>query len=334
MNGTATSRATFTNGSATTVNGTKNGVGPDGIATPKSSGIKVIIVGLGYAGCVAAIECHRKGHEVVVYEQAPQITNIGTSPSLPQLYPHYETNLTGDVIGITANAAQIISKWGNGSVHEELQEILSDYEMLNLHTHTGERLLSHTMLGYSHGSGYAANRGDMAVIFYKHALSLGIQIHLGQRITEYFETETEAGIVVNGEKVTADCVLACDGVHSKARGFIIGHTGAPHATGYAVYRAWFNGKEARENPKTKWITEGNRDKMEVYIGPNVHCIVGTGRRCQDVVWTCTHLVPMPSIHANARIHTISQSPGRSPEKSKMHLKLLKAGIKDHGISSQ
>jgi glutamate dehydrogenase/leucine dehydrogenase len=75
-----------TNGVATngTTNGntieTKfNGVGPDGIAPPKSSGIKVIIVGLGYAGCVAAVECHRKGHEVVVYEQAPQITNIGTS---------------------------------------------------------------------------------------------------------------------------------------------------------------------------------------------------------------------------------------------------------------
>jgi NADPH-dependent 2,4-dienoyl-CoA reductase/sulfur reductase-like enzyme len=80
MNGNATNGGTLTNGSAV-MNGTNTGVGPDGIATPKSSGIKVIIVGLGYAGCVAAIECHRKGHEVIVYEQAPQITNIGTSPS-------------------------------------------------------------------------------------------------------------------------------------------------------------------------------------------------------------------------------------------------------------
>lgn len=55
------------------------GVGPDGIAPPKSSGIKVIIIGLGYAGVVAAVECFRKGHEVIVFEQAPQITNVGTS---------------------------------------------------------------------------------------------------------------------------------------------------------------------------------------------------------------------------------------------------------------
>jgi 2-polyprenyl-6-methoxyphenol hydroxylase-like FAD-dependent oxidoreductase len=202
------------------------------------------------------------------------------------------------VIGITANAAQIITKWSEGKVHEELQDILCDYEMLNLYTHTGEKLLSHTMLGYSHGSGYAANRGDMAVIFYEYALSLGIDIRLGQKITQYFETEKEAGVIVNGERIAADCVLACDGVHSKARGFIIGNVGAPHATGYAVYRAWFDGAKARKDPRTKWITEGARDKMEVYIGPNVHCIVGTGRKSQDVVWTCTHLVFRRQDYAN------------------------------------
>lgn len=51
--------------------------GPDGIAKPNSSGITVIIIGLGYAGCVAAVECHRKGHRVIVFEQAPEITALG-----------------------------------------------------------------------------------------------------------------------------------------------------------------------------------------------------------------------------------------------------------------
>jgi NADPH-dependent 2,4-dienoyl-CoA reductase/sulfur reductase-like enzyme len=57
---------------------TFKGVGPDGTAPPNSSGIKVIIIGLGYAGVVAAVECYRKGHEVIVFEQAPKITNLGT----------------------------------------------------------------------------------------------------------------------------------------------------------------------------------------------------------------------------------------------------------------
>jgi NADPH-dependent 2,4-dienoyl-CoA reductase/sulfur reductase-like enzyme len=56
-----------------------NGVGPDAIARKHSSGIKVIIIGLGYAGSVAAVECHRKGHEVIVFELAPTMTNAGIS---------------------------------------------------------------------------------------------------------------------------------------------------------------------------------------------------------------------------------------------------------------
>jgi monoamine oxidase len=49
------------------------------VLPPNSSGIKVIVVGLGYAGVVAAVECHRKGHEVVVYEQTSKVSEGGTS---------------------------------------------------------------------------------------------------------------------------------------------------------------------------------------------------------------------------------------------------------------
>ena len=49
------------------------------ILPPNSSGIKVIVVGLGYAGVVAAVECYRKGHEVVVYEQTRRVSEGGTS---------------------------------------------------------------------------------------------------------------------------------------------------------------------------------------------------------------------------------------------------------------
>ena len=192
------------------------------------------------------------------------------------------------MIGITGNAAQIISKWGDGSVHERLEPLLCDYTRMNIYKSTGEYLTGHTMLGYSAGSGYAANRGDLAVVFYNYIRELGIPVVLGRRVTSYFETEKTAGIYVDGFKVTADCVLACDGVHSKARGFIIGKTDSPHPTGYAVFRAWFNGEHALQDPDLAWLLEGTHDKMETYIGPDVHCIIGTGRRAKDIVWTCTH----------------------------------------------
>mgnify|MGYP002380088433 CR=1 FL=1 len=53
------------------------GVGPESVATPHSSGIKVIIVGLGLGGLAAAIECARKGHTVLAIDQQKELKPIG-----------------------------------------------------------------------------------------------------------------------------------------------------------------------------------------------------------------------------------------------------------------
>ena len=47
------------------------------IDRPKPSGIKVIIVGAGFAGLTAAIECHRKGHEPIVLESFAELKVLG-----------------------------------------------------------------------------------------------------------------------------------------------------------------------------------------------------------------------------------------------------------------
>jgi NADPH-dependent 2,4-dienoyl-CoA reductase/sulfur reductase-like enzyme len=50
------------------------------------TGIKVIIVGAGLGGLACAIECRRKGHDVIVFENAPEIMRIGDTlvASFPQ----------------------------------------------------------------------------------------------------------------------------------------------------------------------------------------------------------------------------------------------------------
>ena len=53
------------------------GVGYERIAKAGSSGIKVIIVGAGFAGLACAIECRRKGHEVIVLERFPELKILG-----------------------------------------------------------------------------------------------------------------------------------------------------------------------------------------------------------------------------------------------------------------
>lgn len=61
------------------------GVGPDGTAPPNSSGIHVIIVGLGVAGLTAAIECYRKGHRVTLFERSPVVKGVGKSEAIQVL---------------------------------------------------------------------------------------------------------------------------------------------------------------------------------------------------------------------------------------------------------
>src|ERR1700733_5727534 len=140
------------------------------------------------------------------------------------------------MIGITANAAHVIAKWGGGSVHRQFQDIICVIEKFTLYNSKGEYLLTQNMPGFSKDTGYMGKRSEFLKLMCDHVASLGIKIRRGKRITEYFETQSEAGIWCDGEKFSADCVLACDGVNSKARGTVLGDVGKPHPTGYATYR--------------------------------------------------------------------------------------------------
>lgn len=49
----------------------------DNVLRYPPSGLKVIVVGSGPGGLLAAIECWRKGHEVEVLEKSPEFSSIG-----------------------------------------------------------------------------------------------------------------------------------------------------------------------------------------------------------------------------------------------------------------
>jgi thioredoxin reductase len=52
------------------------------------TGLEVIIVGAGLGGLACAIECRRKGHQVIVFENAPEIMRIGDTLVCPPA-PYY-----------------------------------------------------------------------------------------------------------------------------------------------------------------------------------------------------------------------------------------------------
>ena len=55
-------------------------------------------------------------------------------------------------------------------------------------------------------------------------------------------------------------------------------------TGYAAYRAWYDAGLVRDDPKLQFLFTGDNDKMEVFIGPNMHAIYGTCSQQKIVMW--------------------------------------------------
>jgi 2-polyprenyl-6-methoxyphenol hydroxylase-like FAD-dependent oxidoreductase len=279
------------------------GVGPDHTAPPNSSGITVIVVGLGLGGLAAAIECHRKGHRVLAFDQVPELKPAGACVDGSLLLTFSDIRgpelimflgCIGDSIAIGSNAAKTVAKWGNGIVHDRLQPVLSQLETMDFYDGNGELIVKGGLWGYKRGLGYPAHRGDLAMMFYQHACELGIEFHFGCRVTEYWENDTEAGIIVNNEKFTADCVLGADGIHSKARGPVTSQDARPHSSGYAIYRAWFSADLLNSDPKTRWLPdlakEQGHDLMQVYVGDDIHCVLSTAKMGKDINWTCMHQV--------------------------------------------
>ncbi|CAO2650467.1 Nn.00g017590.m01.CDS01 [Neocucurbitaria sp. VM-36] len=246
--------------------------GPSNVAPPNSSGIKVIVVGLGLGGLTLAIECVRKGHAVIAFEQ------------------HKELKPIGDSIAIPWNAARIVKNWGDGLVDRKLEPLVNKMSEMRILNNKGEFLVAGDMDGYGYPYGYPAHRGELAMEFYKHAQEIGVDFRFGHYITSYWETDTEAGVVVDGEKISADCVIGADGVHSKARSAMTKSDLSPVSSGYAMYRAWFDAHDVCADPETKWLFDGTDkyDNCNVYIGPDVHVMLGTGKLGKEIFWQCTH----------------------------------------------
>lgn len=165
----------------------------------------------GFGGLTAAIECHRQGLEVEIYESFPG------RPQLWRLCPYRERSdlltltsvelkVLGDIISFGPNAGRIFRRWSDGKVADRLKPLCINLEGhgFKIHKWTGE--LVHTQPAHTPDPDapvFNGHRGELHSVVFNYAREeLGIPIHLGQRVQEYFEDETRAAIVLeNGRKV-------------------------------------------------------------------------------------------------------------------------------------
>ncbi len=187
---------------------------------------------------------------------------------------------------MTPNACRVIAKWGN--VLPEVKKRCTWAKEAIIHNEKGEVLHTQQMVLENNGFPFCnTHRSYYQTAFYQYVLSLGLKIHMNVRVTEYFENQHEAGIIVNGERYIADVVIGADGVHSRCRHFVTSSTTSPVSSGFAIYRGWFPLSALGDNPLTNHLREGG-DSMNAWIGPDVHAFVTVCDKLNSIAYVLTH----------------------------------------------
>ncbi|TPX12501.1 uncharacterized protein E0L32_006913 [Thyridium curvatum] len=246
---------------------------PDKIPRLPPSGIKVIVVGAGFGGLAAAIECDRKGHSVVLYEKAADVE---------------ELQRIGDIISFDPNGSRCFERWPG--VVPALEKVMRRTDSISFYDWKGKFVTTQSFeKEKAWGKRINAHRGAIHQVIWDHIKERGtIDIHLNQRVTDYFEDENGAGVMVNGKKVTADVVIASEGVRSRGRKIVLGFDDKPKSSGYAVYRAWFPADKLAKNPITKHLVE-NGDTHSGWIGRDIHFLASSLKGGKEFNWVFTHI---------------------------------------------
>ncbi|KAH8119617.1 monooxygenase [Phellopilus nigrolimitatus] len=284
LNGTNGVHASGVDAAAKEALRTNPGVGYNKVAPPNSTGVKVVIVGAGFAGLTCAIECKRKGHEVLLLEKFKELKILGELHKFSRLL-----YIICDVISFGSNAGKIFARWG---LHDEIWPLCTHHSELHLYNSKGELLTTQQLPNVLYGSySYNGHRGELHECLFNYAKSVGAEIRLGQDVSEYWENEEtgEAGVISNGESIAADVVVGADGVRSKARTLVLGYEDKPKSSGYAIYRAWFNTREqgVDKDPLTDFMCK-NGDAFFGWIGPDVHFLASSSKDGRAMSWVITH----------------------------------------------
>ncbi|KAF1843679.1 salicylate hydroxylase [Cucurbitaria berberidis CBS 394.84] len=240
-----------------------------------SQPLKIIIVGAGFAGICAAVECRLRGMEVILIEK---FTN---------------SNQYGDIIDFMPNAGRTIASWDNGRVAKDiLKRCVTKAECFKMCTADGVPFFDEPWFADPSHDGYmfAGHRGEMWQIILDYAVSVGVIFRVGRGVEQYLEEEDKAGVrLAGGEEIWGDCVLAADGPKSIARQQVLHLPDHSASSGYAIYRAYFHATpEMAANPLLAEFLRPDVDTVKVWLGKDAHMIGYGWNGGKDIVWVMTH----------------------------------------------
>ncbi len=113
------------------------------------------------------------------------------------------------------------------------------------------------------------NRPKFVATLIAQVKRLGIDITFGKRVVDYFE-DHKAGVVLDdGATLTADLVIAADGIGTKSNKLVMGGDSRAYPSGFSIFRTAFPVELAIVDPEiaARWpLIDGWRSHIEMWRG--------------------------------------------------------------------
>lgn len=209
--------------------------------------VRVAIVGGGIGGLSAAVFLLQQGHDVMVFEQAPELTEVGAglvmAPNAVRLLRRM-----GALDRFATTAVQLehgweFRRWEDGTV----------LSVEDLGARCQELYGEHT---------YVSHRADLLEAI--RSLVPADRLRLGSRVAAVAQDENGVSLTLDdGTMHTAEVLIGADGVHSVVRQHLVGASPAEYS-GMSAFRSLVPAEKAPEFAR--------RPSQTLWIGPDHHLV--------------------------------------------------------------
>jgi salicylate hydroxylase len=170
---------------------------------------RIVIVGAGLGGLAAACRLARDGHDVQLYERSKSLSTASGA------------------IFVRSNAVRCFHRWELGEVLEAVMAPIQNYQTRNAFTNKILRLEQ----GNSANPEWSTDRQTLQTVLYDQACKAGASVHFDNEIIDISENGCHAyATCQDGTKITADLLLAADGISSRLRPKILADHDLPSLT--------------------------------------------------------------------------------------------------------
>jgi salicylate hydroxylase len=224
--------------------------------------LRIAVIGAGIGGLTAALSLRRAGFAVDVYEQAPQLTDIGGG------------------INMAPNAARILYRLGlGGGLDREAVRPVGTHQRRWQDGTSLQRSPLNPLCEELYGAPHLTiHRADLLAV-----IAAGLppeRLHLGHRLQRLADkADAVEAWFDNGLRLESDILVGADGIHSTVRAALFGEA-APAFAGCVAYRGLV--------PSERLADLGLELGSQSWVGPGahfVHYFVARERLLNFVGWT-------------------------------------------------